>query len=153
MTDTAKLDLILEKMVRIDEKVSGLQENVFGLHEEVSGLHGEVSGLHGEVSGLREEVFELREKVSSLDERVSNLDKRVSSLEIDLKDVKQKVTKLNMIVENEIRVNIQRVAEGHLDLYRNLKDCISLSREVKARQEMQDIYINIHDTKLKALAL
>ena len=97
MTDTTKLDLILEKMTRLDEKVSGL--------------------------------------------------------ETDLKDVRQKVTKLDLIVENEIRVNIQRVAEGHLDLYRNIKDCINLSNEVKARQEMQDIYINIHDTKLKAAGL
>ena len=85
--------------------------------------------------------------------KVSVLDVKVSSLENDLKDVRQKVTKLDITVENEIRVNIQRVAEGHLELYRNLKDCINLSKEVKARQEMQDIYINIHDTKLKAAGL
>ena len=44
----------------------------------------------------------------------------------DLKEVKEKVnaietdvSTIKMTIENEIRVNIQRVAEGHLDLSRN----------------------------------
>jgi len=91
------------------------------------------------------------EKITGLDEKVTCLDEKVTGLETDLKDVKQMVTRLNLTVENEIRVNIQRVAEGHLDLYRNLKECQNLASEVKAKQEIQDIYINLHDTKLKAL--
>ena len=56
-----------------------------------------------------------------------------------------------VIIENEIRVNIQRVAEGHLDLSRKLNECIKLSSDIKDRQEIQDIYINMHHSKLKAL--
>lgn len=44
---------------------------------------------------------------------------KVTTLESEMKDVKQdvkqKVTKIDMTLEYEIRVNIQRVAEGHLD--------------------------------------
>ena len=39
----------------------------------------------------------------------------------DISDIKQKVTKMDLVIENELRVNIQRVAEGHLDLSRNLQ--------------------------------
>ena len=123
MTDNAKLDLILEKITNVDDKVTGLESKVTGLDEKVTGLETDLKDVKHKVNGL----------------------------ETDLKDVKHKVNELNLTVENEIRVNIQRVAEGHLDLYRNLKDCINLSSEVKARQEMQDIYINIHDTQLKSL--
>ena len=91
------------------------------------------------------------EKVSSLDDKVSSLDKRVNILEADLKEVKQRVTKIDLTVENEIRVNIQRIAEGHLDLSRKLNECIKISNDVKDRQEIQDIYINMHNSKLKAL--
>ena len=54
-------------------------------------------------------------------------------------------------MENEIRVNIQRVAEAHLDLSRKLNECIKPSNDVKDRQEIQDIYLNMHHGKLMAM--
>ena len=137
MTDNAKLDLILEKITNVDDKVTGLESKVTGLDEKVTGLETDLKDVKHKVNGLETDLKDVKHKVNGL--------------ETDLKDVKHKVNELNLTVENEIRVNIQRVAEGHLDLYRNLKDCINLSSEVKARQEMQDIYINIHDTQLKSL--
>ena len=71
------------------------------------------------------------QKISGLDEKVEGIDKRVSSLETDMKEVRQQVTKTNLVLENEIRVNIQRVAEGHLDLSRNLHDAMRPSNEVE----------------------
>lgn len=91
------------------------------------------------------------EKVNYLDEKVDHLDEKVNNLEIDLQEVKQKVTKTDLTIENEIRVNIQRVAEGHFDLSRKLNKCIRLSNEIKDKQEIQDIYINIHNNKLGVL--
>ena len=61
------------------------------------------------------------------------------------------MTKIDLTVENEIRVNIQRVAEGHLDLSRKLNECIRISSDIKDKQEIQDIYINMHNNKLMAL--
>lgn len=109
MTDSEKLDLILNKMKDLDEKVD------------------------------------------HLDEKVNSLDETVNGLKIGVKEIGQKVTKTEIIIENEIRVNIQRVAEGHLDLSRKLNECIKLSSDIKDRQEIQDIYINMHHSKLKAL--
>lgn len=91
------------------------------------------------------------EKVNSLDTKVSSLDTKVSNLETELQEVKQRVVKTDLTIENEIRVNIQRVAEGHLDLSRKLNECIMLSSDIKDKQELQDIYINMHNNKLKAL--
>lgn len=137
MTDNKKLDLILEKVNSLDEKVSSLDEKVNGLDEKVSSLD--------------EKVNRLDEKVNGLDEKVGSLDARVNSLEGDMKEVRQRVTKTDMTLENEIRVNIQRIAEGHLDLSRKLDDCVKISSDIKAKQEIQDIYINMHNSKLKAL--
>ena len=123
MTDSEKLDLILNKMKDLDEKVDRLDEK----------------------------VDRLDEKVDRLDEKVNSLDETVKGLKVEVKEIGQKVTKTEIIIENEIRVNIQRVAEGHLDLSRKLNECIKLSSDIKDRQEIQDIYINMHHSKLKAL--
>lgn len=103
------------------------------------------------VDSLDKKVGSLDEKVDSLDKKVNSLDKKVDSLEVELGEVKQRVIKTDVIIENEIRVNIQRVAEGHLDLSRKLNECIKLSSDIKDKQEIQDIYINMHNSKLKAL--
>lgn len=48
-----------------------------------------------------------------LDLILSNMQK----MQTDIRDIK-------LTLDNEIRVNIQRVAEGHLDLSRNLHDAM-----------------------------
>ena len=96
------------------------------------------------VTALDTKVEALDTKVEVLDTKVENLDKKVVQIEND-------VTIIKLTIENEIRVNIQRVAEGHLDLSRNLHECIELSNDVKNRQEIQDVYINMHNSKIRAL--
>ncbi len=91
------------------------------------------------------------EKLNLILEKVNTLDEKVNSIEIELKEVKQNAIKTGLIVENEIRVNIQRVAEGHFGLSRKLNECIKLSSDIKDKQEIKDIYVNMHDSKLKVL--
>lgn len=64
-------------------------------------------------------------------DKVDNVDTKVSGLESDMQDVNEKVIKNNLTFENEIRVNIQRVAEGHLDLSRNLHDAMKPNNEIE----------------------
>ena len=88
------------------------------------------------------------QKLDLILEKVTDLAERVTSLETDMKGVKQKVTEMDLIIENEIRVNIHRGIERHLDLSRRLSECMALSSKVQDKQVMQDIYINMHHAKL-----
>lgn len=98
-----------------------------------------------------EKLDSILDKITDLNEKLDCLDKKVRVVESDIQEVKERVIRTDITVENEIRVNIQRVAEGHLNLSRKLNESIRLSNDVKDRQEIQDIYINMHDNKLKAL--
>ena len=73
---------------------------------------------------ILQKVIDLDKKVTDLDQKVEGLDQRIIRLENDVTDVK-------VTIENEIRVNIQRVAEGHLDLSRKLNECIKISSDIK----------------------
>ena len=70
---------------------------------------------------------------------------KISNLESDLQEVKKRVTTTDLIIENEIRVNIQRVAEEHLDLSRNLHETIRPSNEV----EMLAIKVRMLETDIR----
>jgi hypothetical protein len=48
-----------------------------------------------------------------------------------LDGIQDDITDIKLTLENEIRVNIQRVAEGHLDLSRNLHEAMKPNNEVE----------------------
>lgn len=76
------------------------------------------------------------EKLDMILSKLEKLDK----IENDMKDIK-------LTLENEIRVNIQRVAEGHLDLSRNLHEAIRIDNE----KEMLAIRVSVLETELRRI--
>ncbi|MBD5460681.1 MAG: hypothetical protein HDR26_07025 [Lachnospiraceae bacterium] len=63
--------------------------------------------------------------------RLDNVETRLSHVETDLQEIRQRVTALELVIENEIRTNIKRVAEGHLDLSRNLHNAMKPISELE----------------------
>ena len=95
-------------------------------------LLNEVTGMKSKldkIDGIENEVTSIKSKVDKID-----------GIENDIKSIK-------LTIENEIRVNIQRVAEGHLDLSRNLHDAIKPSNEI----EMLIIRVNTLESELREL--
>ena len=94
------------------------------------------------------------EKLDLILSKVNGLDEKVSSIETDVQDLKQRTTSIEtsvadmkLTLENEIRVNIQRVAEGHLDLSRNLHDALKIDNE----KEMLAIRVSVLETELRRI--
>lgn len=103
MTDSQKLDLILEKLNQTDKRFDSLDQRIDSLDQRITSLEG---------------------KFDSLEDRITSLETQVIDLQAQIKDI-------HLILENEIRINIQRVAEGHLDLSRNSHNAMEPSSEVE----------------------
>ena len=71
-------------------------------------------------------------------EKLDLLLDKVNDIETDIRDMK-------LTLENEIRENIKRVAEGHLDMSRNLHDAMKPSNEV----EMLAIKVRMLETDIR----
>ena len=151
MTDSEKLDLVLEKVTKLDEKVSSLDKKVSGHDSRFISIENRLDGLDSKMDSLDGRMDGLDSRVGGLDSRMDGLDSRVGIIGADLQEIKQRVIKTEIIIENEIQPNIMRVAEGHLDLSRKLDDYMKIVNDVQAKQEVQDIYIKMHDAKLKAM--
>ncbi len=119
MTDSEKLDLLLVKMQDMETEMQDMKTEMQGMETEMQGMETEMQGMKTEMQDIKS----------------------------DLHEVMQKVAKTEMILENEIRVNIQRVAEGHFDLSRNLHDAMKPSSEV----EMLAIKIRMLESDVKEL--
>ena len=103
MSDSAKLDLLLDKMSHVDTSL----ENI----------------------GTRLDSMDSR--LENVETRLENVESRLENVETHLENVENEATSIKLILENEIRVNIQRVAEGHLDLSRIFHDAMQPSNEVE----------------------
>ncbi|MBQ8231160.1 MAG: hypothetical protein IJZ34_04440 [Lachnospiraceae bacterium] len=106
-----KLDLILEKL--------GTFENSF------TTLKDDVSSLKDDVTTLKDDVTTLKDDVTTLKDNTATLN--------------NKVTDLQLTLENETNRNIRTIAEGHLDLSRKLDDALKVENE----KEMLIIRVNI----------
>lgn len=78
------------------------------------------------------------EKLDLILSEMQVLKQRTTKIETNVTDIK-------LTLENEIRVNIQRVAEGHLDLSRNLHAAMKIESE----KEMLAIRVNVLETELR----
>lgn len=86
-----------------NEKLDLILSEIQGMKNEIQGMKSEIEGTKNEIQGMKS----------------------------DIQEIKQKVTKIDLTIDNELRVNIQRIAEGHLDLSRNLHDAMKPSNEIE----------------------
>ena len=80
------------------------------------------------------------EKLDSLESEMQDLKQRTTNIETGVTDIK-------LTLENEIRTNIKRVAEGHLDLSRNLHEALKIDSE----KEMLAIRVSVLETELRRI--
>ncbi len=108
-----KLNQIGVEVSCIKEDVSVLKEDVSALKEDVSGLKEDVSGLKEEVSGLKKEFYEFRDETRS------------------------ELHVLHVLIENDLRRDIQIVAEGHAFLLERLKEV------TKSQNHYEDLTLEV----------
>ena len=103
----------------MEEKLNLILSKLGSLETDMQGMKADMQGMKGDMQGMKD----------------------------DIKRLDAKVAKIELTLENEIRVNIQRIAEGHLDLSRILHDAMKPNAEVemlaikvrKLESEVRDI--------------
>lgn len=85
------------------------------------------------------------EKLDLLIQEITEVKRDVAETKIDVKGVKNKLSGLELHIENVTDKNIQTVAEGHLDLSRKLDDALKVENE----KEMLIIKVRILEDELR----
>ena len=106
------------------EKLDLLIQKFAGVDKRLDGIDARLDGIDARLDGI--------------DTRLDGVDARLDNMETDIKDIK-------LTIENELRVNIQRIAEGHMDLDRKLREALVPNQEM----EMLAIKVRMLDTDVK----
>ena len=137
MTDSQKLDLLLERTTAMAQDITELKEDMAEVKQRITNLEKNVSEMKQRITNLEKDVSEMKPRISNLEKDVKDLKEQMDYVKGDVK-----ILKLNF--ENELRVSIKRVAEAHLDLSRNLKEAMKPKEEmevlsIKVRKNESDI--------------
>ena len=131
MTDSEKLDLLLKGMQEINTRLSSIEDRLSALEERVAVIEDRLSALE--------------ERVAVIEDRLTVVEDRLTVVESRLTAVEQDIRQIKLVAENELRVNIKRIAEGHLDLSRNLHEAIKPCAEM----EMLTVRVGILESDVR----
>ena len=71
---------------------------------------------------IKEETRAVVEEIQPINSRLDNMDSRLDNIETDVSEIKNRTLKIEVILENEIRPNIQLLMEGHKGLVDTMHD-------------------------------
>ena len=139
-----RLDLLESDVRELKSGMSEIKQRVASVEQKVTKLEQKVTELDQRVAGVEQKVTELDEKVTELDQKFTVLDEKVTVLDQKFTVLDEKVTGLELVIENETNVNIRRIAEGHCDLVRNLRE----ARKVDDEKELLAIRVTVLESDM-----
>lgn len=100
--------------------------------------------LESDVRELKSGMSEIKQRVASVEQKVTELEQKFTVLDQKFTVLDEKVTGLELVIENETNVNIRRIAEGHCDLVRNLRE----ARKVDDEKELLAIRVTVLESDM-----
>ena len=115
--------------------------------EKLDIVLSELLGVKTEIRDMKTEIQDMKTEIRDMKTEIQDMKTEIRDIKADLEEVNTKVTKIDLTIENEIRVNIQRVAEGHLDLSRNMHEVMKPNNEI----EMLAIKVRMLETDIREI--
>ena len=138
-----KEDIVILSQL-LDQKFEPVYTRLDLLESDVRELKSGMSEIKQRVASVEQKVTELDQRVASVEQKVTELDQRVAGVEQKVTELDEKVTGLELVIENETNVNIRRIAEGHCDLVRNLRE----ARKVDDEKELLAIRVTVLESDM-----
>ena len=106
--------------------------------QKLDGVDRRFESMEARLDGMDRRFDAVEARLDGMDKRFEAVEARLDALDTGLRNVRLKL-------ENEIAENIKRVAEGHMDLSRNLHEAMKPQTEL----EMLVIRVNSLETNVR----
>ena len=139
-----KFEPVYTRLDLLESDVRELKSGMSEIKQRVASVEQKVTELDQRVASVEQKVTKLEQKVTELDQRVAGVEQKVTELDQKFTVLDEKVTGLELVIENETNVNIRRIAEGHCDLVRNLRE----ARKVDDEKELLAIRVTVLESDM-----
>ena len=121
-------------------KLDNIESDMTELKTDVADLKSDMVEVKADIAELKADMVEVKADIAELKADVAELKTDMGETKINLKDVR-------LTLENNVWVGIKRIAEGHADLSRNLRDALKPNNEF----ELLTIRVGMLETEVKNL--
>lgn len=154
MTDSEKLDLLLDKVVSMDNRMTAMDDHMTAMDNRMTAMDDHMVAMDERMTAMDERMSKMENSIQVLQDGQQKMQDDILGLKQDqevmsrdMKDVKQRVTGIEMTLENEVIRNIKIIAENHTDLSRKLDDALKVDNE----KELLLIRVNILENEVRKL--
>ena len=133
-------NLILQKLDGMDKRFDAMDVRLDGMDKRFDAMDARLDGMDKRFDAMDVRLDGMDKRFDAMDERLDIMDEKIDAMNTELRYVRVRL-------ENEIAENIKRVAEGHMDLSRNLHEAMKPQTEI----EMLVIRVNSLETKVRDL--
>ena len=147
-------NLILQKLDGMDKRFDAMDVRLDGMDKRFDAMDVRLDGMDKRFNAMGVRLDGMDKRFDAMDARLDGMDKRFDAMDERLDIMDEKIDAMNtelryvrVRLENEIAENIKRVAEGHMDLSRNLHEAMKPQTEI----EMLVIRVNSLETKVRDL--
>ncbi|MCI9546925.1 MAG: hypothetical protein HFH60_09600 [Lachnospiraceae bacterium] len=120
MTNDEKLDLILSEIRDMKTDMKDMKAYMQNMDLRIQNLESDIQSMKTDIQNLKTDIQNL--KMDS-----QNLKTDIQNLKTDMNTLKLKVTGIELKLEEEIRHNIQLLAENHSNLIDKLNQAIRVT--------------------------
>ena len=135
---------ILKLLKEINSKVDSLGER---MEKRFSALEKRMEKLEERVTALEQRFSALEERVTALEEQVSSQGQELSLLRQQTCHMGENLTRLSLLLENDVCPNISFIADGHLDINRKMESVINK----KDQMEWMSVHVMNLDIDVRKL--
>ena len=86
-------------------------------------------------------------RLDGMDKRLDGMDKRLDGMDKRLDKLEHATRDIQLTIENEIRPNIQVIAEGHADINRKLDEALKVENE----KEIMKIHLTYLENEVRRI--
>jgi len=133
MTDSEKLDLLLNKVTSMEGKMTSMEGKMTSMEGDIASMKGDIASTKGEMTSMKGEITAVKNEMTSMKSKISSLEYRVTDIQLTL--------------DNETNKGIKIIAEGHLDLSRKLNDVL----RVESEKEMALLRLTVLENEVRRL--
>ena len=146
MTDSEKLELLLSRTETMQKDMMYMKQNMADMKQDIGQDMADMKQDIGQdmadmKQSLQKEMADMKQNIG---QDMADMKQDIGH---DMADMRQDIKSIKLTIENEIRVNIQRIAEAHLDLSRNLHEAMKPNSEI----EILSIKVGSLETKVRDL--
>jgi archaellum component FlaC len=129
VTDRDLLELIAQKVSKMDGDISGVKDDITGIKNEITGMKSEITGIKNEITGMKSEITGIKNEITGIKSEIAGMKSDIMGMKGEIKELKQSQagfqTKLDLVSEQtagliEFRTEVLSRLDSTLEIQKSL---------------------------------